>query len=249
MQKTRFQPSESFTLGILLAISGGFWDTYTYILRGHVFANAETGNIVLLGINLANRNFKQALNYFIPVFAFSCGVFIIGIISKHFKEISLFHWRHIIITIEIIIIFLVGFIPESFNHLVNVMVSFVCAMQVATFKKVWDCPCATTMCTGNLRSCTENFFQYLNTHNKVYFRKSLIYFSVIMFFISGALLGTVCSTVFGIKSIWITCIIMLLAYPIMKKNLLHRYIFLIKYNYIKLMRGLKKWIIMINLKI
>lgn len=240
MQKRRFQPSESLTLGILLAVAGGFWDTYTYILRGHVFANAETGNIVLLGINLANKDFKQALKYLIPIFAFSFGILIIGIIRKHFKEISLFHWRHIIITIEIIIIFMVGFIPESLNQLVNIMVSFVCAMQVATFKKVLGCPCATTMCTGNLRSCTENFFQFLNTHDKVYFKKSLIYFSVIMFFVAGALLGTVCSKLFGIKSIWITCIIMLLSYPIMKKNLLHRYIFLIKYNYIKLTRGIKK---------
>lgn len=240
MRKTRFQPSESFTLGILLAIVGGFWDTYTYLLRGQVFANAETGNIVLLGINLANRNFKHAFNYFVPIFAFACGVFIIGLIRKQFKNISVFHWRHIIITIEILITFCVGFMPESLNHLVNVMVSFVCAMQVATFKKVWDCPCATTMCTGNLRSCTENLFCFINTKNKEYLRKSLIYFSVILFFITGALLGTVCSIWLGIKSIWITCIILLIAYPIMKKNLLHRFIFLLKYNYIKVRRGIIK---------
>lgn len=239
MRRTRFQPSESFTLGILLAIAGGFWDTYTYLLRGQVFANAETGNIVLFGINLANKNFKQALNYFVPIFAFTCGVFIIGIIRKHFKEISVFHWRNIIVTIEIAIVFCVGFMPENLNHLVNIMVSFVCAMQVATFKKVWDCPCATTMCTGNLRSCTENLFQYLNTKNKNYLIKSLVYFSVILFFIAGALLGTICSLWLGIRSIWITCFIMLMAYPIMKKNWLHRYLFILKYNYIKIRRIIK----------
>ena len=159
MRKTRFQPSESFTLGILLAISGGFWDTYTYILRGEVFANAETGNIVLLGINIAKGDFKNAINYLVPILAFALGVFIIGLIRRRFRDISVFHWRHIIITIEILIVFCVGFMPEALNHLVNVLVSFVCAMQVATFKKVWDCPCATTMCTGNLRSCTENLFK------------------------------------------------------------------------------------------
>ena len=205
MRKTRFQPSESFTLGILLAISGGFWDTYTYILRGEVFANAETGNIVLLGINIATGNFKNAINYLVPILAFALGVFIIGLIRRRFRDISVFHWRHIIITIEILIVFCVGFMPEALNHLVNVLVSFVCAMQVATFKKVWDCPCATTMCTGNLRSCTENLFQYLNTKDKKFLRKSFTYFGVIMFFILGALLGTVCSLTFGIKAIWITC--------------------------------------------
>lgn len=238
MNKTKFQPSESFTLGILLAISGGFWDTYTYILRGEVFANAETGNIVLLGINIAKGNFKNAINYLIPILAFALGVFIIGLIRKKFRDISVFHWRNIIITIEILIIFSVGFMPEALNHLVNVLVSFVCAMQVATFKKVWDCPCATTMCTGNLRSCTENLFQYLNTNNKTFLRKSLVYFSVIIFFIVGALLGTICSLQFGIKAIWITCLILFMAYPVMKKNFLHRHFFNIKYKYLKLKKKL-----------
>ncbi len=239
MRKTRFQPSESFTLGILLAISGGFWDTYTYILRGEVFANAETGNIVLLGINIATGNFKNAINYLVPILAFALGVFIIGLIRRRFRDISVFHWRHIIITIEILIVFCVGFMPEALNHLVNVLVSFVCAMQVATFKKVWDCPCATTMCTGNLRSCTENLFQYLNTKDKKFLKKSFTYFGVIMFFILGALLGTVCSLTFGIKAIWITCLILLIAYPVMKKNFLHRHFFNIKYKYLKLTRRLK----------
>lgn len=239
MRKTRFQPSESFTLGILLAISGGFWDTYTYILRGEVFANAETGNIVLLGINIATGNFKNAINYLVPILAFALGVFIIGLIRRRFRDISVFHWRHIIITIEILIVFCVGFMPEALNHLVNVLVSFVCAMQVATFKKVWDCPCATTMCTGNLRSCTENLFQYLNTKDKKFLRKSFTYFGVIMFFILGALLGTVCSLTFGIKAIWITCLILLMAYPVMKKNFLHRHFFNIKYKYLKLTKKFK----------
>ena len=39
--------SESLLLGAILATVGGFLDAHTYICRGKVFANAETGNIVL----------------------------------------------------------------------------------------------------------------------------------------------------------------------------------------------------------
>ena len=39
--------SESLLLGALLAVAGGFFDAYTYLCRGGVFANAQTGNIVL----------------------------------------------------------------------------------------------------------------------------------------------------------------------------------------------------------
>ena len=46
MKQTK-QMSESIRLGMLLAISGGFMDAYSYIERGHVFANAQKGNILL----------------------------------------------------------------------------------------------------------------------------------------------------------------------------------------------------------
>ena len=43
------QMSESFLTAAFLSLSGGLQDAYTYIYRGHVFANAQTGNIVLSG--------------------------------------------------------------------------------------------------------------------------------------------------------------------------------------------------------
>ncbi|MFR1872716.1 MAG: YoaK family protein, partial [Coprococcus sp.] len=46
MKRSR-QMSESIRLGIILALSGGFMDAYSYMCRGKVFANAQTGNILL----------------------------------------------------------------------------------------------------------------------------------------------------------------------------------------------------------
>jgi len=40
--------SNSIYLGALLAVVGGFLDVYTFISRDGVFANAQTGNVVLL---------------------------------------------------------------------------------------------------------------------------------------------------------------------------------------------------------
>ena len=47
----RKQMSETFRLGAVLALAGGFLDAYSYCVRGGIFANAETGNMVLLGIH------------------------------------------------------------------------------------------------------------------------------------------------------------------------------------------------------
>ena len=62
--------SESFRLAALLALVGGFLDAYTYICRGEVFSNAQTGNIVLVGLALAENNFKNAIYHVLPVIAF-----------------------------------------------------------------------------------------------------------------------------------------------------------------------------------
>ena len=56
------QYSDSFRVGILLALTGGFLDAYTYISRGNVFANAQTGNMVMLGINFMEGNFRGIIN-------------------------------------------------------------------------------------------------------------------------------------------------------------------------------------------
>ena len=51
-RKLHGQMSESFLIAGILSISGGLQDAYTYMYRGKVFANAQTGNIVLLAQNL-----------------------------------------------------------------------------------------------------------------------------------------------------------------------------------------------------
>ena len=65
MEEKRLQMSESFFLTAILAIVGGFLDAYSYLMRGHVFANAQTGNIVLFGVYLEKRNFTQAIYYLV----------------------------------------------------------------------------------------------------------------------------------------------------------------------------------------
>jgi len=71
-----YQMSESFLLASLLAIVGGFLDAYSYVCRDHVFANAQTGNIVKLGMSIAQGDSLQTVKYLIPILAFFLGVFI-----------------------------------------------------------------------------------------------------------------------------------------------------------------------------
>ena len=72
MKKIAKQMSESIELGIVLAASGGFMDAYSYIMRDHVFANAQTGNMLLLGVSISERNWPEVVRYLFPVLAGVC---------------------------------------------------------------------------------------------------------------------------------------------------------------------------------
>lgn len=216
------QMSESLITGVLLAVVGGFLDAYTYITRDHVFANAQTGNMVLFGTNLSQGQFLTALTYVFPILAFFLGVLIAEIIKGKYKPYTKFHWRLIVITIEIVLLTSVAFIPEKGNIVANILVSFVCAMQVETFRKVQGNPYATTMCTGNLRSATENLYHYTETRDHKFLNKSLHYLIIIGIFIVGAILGTVLSHYFWYKAILLCPIILGVVFLLIHFNALGR---------------------------
>ena len=128
--------SESFITAAFLSVSGGLQDAYTYIFRGKVFANAQTGNIVLLGQNLVDRNWRMCVHYAVPLLFFALGIAAAECIKQKFQNMQQFHWRQIVVLCEIFLLLIVGFLPIKLNLLANAMVSFSCAMQVQAFRKV-----------------------------------------------------------------------------------------------------------------
>ena len=87
----RWQTSESITVGLFLALSGGFMDAYSYINRGKVFANAETGNIILMTLKICEGKFLESVNYIIPITSFAIGVAISEIIKRRKEKIDMIH--------------------------------------------------------------------------------------------------------------------------------------------------------------
>ncbi len=212
MEQWKEQMSESFRIGALLAFAGGFFDSYTYIARGGVFANAQTGNMILLAIQLVQGHFIHALYYLIPVIAFVCGIFLDEHIKRRAHKPRRLHWRQIVLFIEIIILVFVAFLPIGKGDLLaNVFISFICAMQVQSFRTLHGLPYATTMCTGNLRSGTDQLVRLVFEKDRTAGKKAFLYFSVIFVFIAGAGAGALVTPIIGAKSVLFCCIFLILA--------------------------------------
>ena len=209
------QMSESFLTAAFLSLSGGLQDAYTYIYRGHVFANAQTGNIVLLSQSIAERNWTQTLEYLIPLSFFAFGIAAAELLRFRYQSTTRIHWRQLVLLFEIAILFAVGFMPETCDLIANGIVSFACAMQVQTFRKVGGYSYASTMCIGNLRSGTAALSMYMRDKKKEQLRQAGYYFGVILAFAIGAGIGGVFSMLYGIHVIWISCGLLLVSFLLM----------------------------------
>ncbi len=198
--------SDSLAVGTLLAVVGGFLDAYTYLLRGHVFANAQTGNLVLLGLCAAQGELLKASYYLLPVLAFLCGVLLTEWIRSRFQSCRIIHWRQLVVAVEIALLVLVAFLPTgNWDSVANITISLLCAMQVEGFRKILGNAAATTMCTGNLRSAAERLYQFWSTGDPARRTESLHYCGIILSFIGGAALGTICCRLFAGRAVLVCC--------------------------------------------
>lgn len=214
-RKIHGQMSESFLIAGILSISGGLQDAYTYMYRGKVFANAQTGNIVLLSQNLVDRNWQAALRYFSPLLFFALGVAMAECIRMRYQKAQKIHWRQLILVTEIVLLFAVGFFPNEMDLLANAMVSFACAMQVQAFRKVNGYAFASTMCIGNLRSGMDSLCAWLVGGNTKAFGKAMHYFAIIFLFALGAGLGSLALAPMGSRAIWLSCLLLFISFCLM----------------------------------
>ena len=209
------QMSESFLTAVFLSLSGGLQDAYTYLFRGKVFANAQTGNIVLLSTNIMDGRWDKVLHYLVPLCAFALGVLTAEKMRERFREMRTLHWRQLVVLGEGLLLFLVGFLPQEQNLLANAIVSFSCAMQVQTFRKVNGYAYASTMCIGNMRSGMDSLCSWVLNRNPAALKKSFYYWGIILLFALGAGLGSLTLDLCGAKAIWFSCLLLAVSFCLM----------------------------------
>ena len=213
--RTDRQMSESFLTATFLSLSGGLQDAYTYIFRGKVFANAQTGNIVLMAQALYDHDWAGALRYLIPLLAFASGIAVTEVVRQRYRTARRIHWRQLILFAEIVLLFVVAFIPTSLNNLANALVSFSCAMQVQAFRKVDGYAFASTMCMGDMRSGVESLVNWCRTHDAKHRHKAIRYFGVIVLFALGAAAGGQLVESRGAAAIWASCALLFAGFALM----------------------------------
>lgn len=183
---------------LLFTFIGGFSNAYTYILRGGIFSNMQTGNLIKFIIGLSNGNFEPL--YFIPIISFIIGCLITPLLNKLKNS-------YIIDQIIILLTYLIcGFIPSStiLNILTVSIMAFIGAILFDSFNECLNTTYTSIMCTNNMRLFSKSIIE------KNY-KKVLFFILIIISFSIGVLVSALLGKVFELYSISFLSIIVFIS--------------------------------------
>ena len=193
---------EQLMFCLLLTVMGGFFDAYTFVNCGGIFANAQTGNLIFVGIDLIEGNFGEVLHYLIPIFSFVVGVLVSKFIEYSYKELSIFKHIFMLLLIQMTALIVISIKHQFFGIDVRpIVISFICAIQYDGFRKVNNLVFASVFCTGNLRSMSEHLYKLVVLKKQESKTPLIIYSTVISVFLFGVILGAAMSKYYLHKAI------------------------------------------------
>ncbi len=189
----------------LLMASAGMMGSYTYILRGGVFCNAQTANVLVMAMSFGKGDWLGGLYYLIPFCAYLLGAFVSEILPSPVKRLGFLRWDTYLVLFETAVLFLLGFVPLSAPHqIVQVAVNFLASMQYNTFRQAEGIPMATTFCTNHIRQVGVGFAKAVRKKDGTALRRGLIHLGMVAcFFLGAALLTALCGCM-AEKSVWLT---------------------------------------------
>jgi uncharacterized membrane protein YoaK (UPF0700 family) len=195
----------------LLAAAGGYLDSFTYLGHGGVFANAMTGNVVLLGINCISGDWRTGLRHLPPIVAFVLGIAVASIfglaaVERHVRS------RYLIsLVVEIALLLGLSLLPRHTpNFWITTTIAFAGSVQVATFRKVNGQSYNSTFTTGNLRTLSEGLVTWFSPERKPGTGRLIRDFtSICAAFLAGATAGAFATPRLYNHALWIDVALLL----------------------------------------
>lgn len=199
------KPERTLPVAALLITAAGMLDAFTYVGYGGVFANAMTGNIVLLVVRLAKGEFSGSLHFAAPIIAYLCGVAVAQIIKEEpVRRVVPFPAR-MSLGLEIAFLAVVAFLPGSVpNELVVTGIAFVAALQASAFTKLDEFAYTSVTTSANLRHFASATMAWLVFgKGRESRRESLFFLCLCVCFIGGALAGAMATLHLGHGAVWL----------------------------------------------
>lgn len=193
---------------ILLTLTGGFINAYSFFVCGGVFASVNTGNMIKAGMSVYTQDMEMFITCIVPSIACVIGAVLARIVDKRHSHHSSLRRNNTYILIQIAVFIIIGFLPEGVPyHYMNFALGVTCGYQLSTFRFFNDMGHNSTNMAGNLRNmgfCIGDCLYHKFTRKTVI--ATIRYYAILISFMLGAYIGAALGTHFGKYAIWFGCI-------------------------------------------
>ena len=191
----------SLATGSVLMLATGFVDAYTFLQHGHVFAQAMTGNLVLVGIGAFAPSVVAFWRPLVPYAAFLAGVAVVWAWSRRRGTPAP---QLATLGLLVAVLAVVGFVPAGvLSVVVTGVIGFAAGMQIAAFREVGRAAFTTTVMTTNSMKTVNAVLTALTAADPEGRAVARAYAAALGGFLAGAFLGAFLTTRLGERAAWV----------------------------------------------
>jgi uncharacterized membrane protein YoaK (UPF0700 family) len=196
--------STTLRFAVLLTGANAFVDANTFMTRGGVFANVQSGNVIISAIDVSARHYGSALAHLWPILAFLAGILFSSHVKSGRAQKILPHPLRWTMAIQSAVVAAVGFVPASAPRaFVTIPISLVAATQMSLFRNVNDLPYFALATTGNLMRFIEAGYTGLIERQGNSRREFVIYGTLTVTFVVGAVIGAFATQLWRVHAMWL----------------------------------------------
>lgn len=212
--------AERPAFGAILTMVAGSIDAYTFMLHGEVFAGLQTGNLILLGLNLGRGQFAISLRYALSLLAFFVGTILIRLLQRsHQLRDNDKRRRQMILAYEFSLLIIVAFLGKYLpNLLATSILSIAAAAELQEFRKLAGGPFTPLMMTGNLRTLAETSFDSIVYHEAAAKSKFKTTALIMITFALGASIVAILIPIAGTWTILFPAVLLAIAWSLIYFN-------------------------------
>jgi uncharacterized membrane protein YoaK (UPF0700 family) len=193
----------SLATGSVLMLATGFVDAYTFLQHGHVFAQAMTGNLVLIAIGAFDPGIVAFWRPLVSYLTFVLGV------------VAVWAWSRgqaprrpgpqlATLGMQVVVLAVVGFLTGgALSVVITAFISFASGMQIAAFRDVGRASFTTTVMTTNSMKTVNAALTAVTSTDPESRVVARAYGMALAGFVAGAFLGAFLSTRLGDRAAWI----------------------------------------------
>lgn len=195
--------AERYHFFVALMLSGGFMGAYSYYLKGGVFANAETANLLILSMRLVQSDWHGALSVLVPIVTFFLGT----VLSEALGEKLGHRWPPVLLASVTGLLAILAILPEGTpDRLYHIAISLASSLEYDTFRQARGVPLSTLFCTAHIRGAGSALYKSMRNKDRQAFVRTLYHFGMIATFIIGAMLCALTSSMLGTHTIALACL-------------------------------------------